>query len=121
MIQIDFGSGRYVRLREFQRYSTKFDGPGVRLECWFEGKQYWIELPVEPGKSLREAREKAAEALQKAVKEGKYGEVKLEPICPVLEQKPKNPVPPQFLKARLRKVKAGQGVSDILPATQDTQ
>ena len=75
MITLDLGQGRSARLHEMQRYEPSVDGDAIRLTVWWMGKNYWCVSKVEPGKSMREARENGIKALTKAVKEGKDGQV----------------------------------------------
>lgn len=77
MIEITHPSGHVVRLREFQRYDPKLDSNAIRMSCWYDGKEYWGVAKVEPGKSLREARDRLHTALEVAVRTGKPGEVKV--------------------------------------------
>jgi len=77
VIELDWGGGRKVRLRETSRYDAALDAPSVRLSVWWDGHEYFCRAPVEPGKSLREAREKGMKALEIAVRAGKFGEVSI--------------------------------------------
>ena len=78
-MELDFGGGRKVHLREHQKYLPSCDGQGIRLSIWYEGNEYWCESLVEPGKSIREAREKGSRAIEAAVRAGTPGKIDLNP------------------------------------------
>jgi hypothetical protein len=75
MIVLDLGQGRKATLFEMQRYLQSVDGEGIHLSVWWMGSRYWCECKVEPGRSLREARENGVKALTAAIKAGKHGQV----------------------------------------------
>lgn len=69
-------NGRYVRVHEWgPKYNPHYDAETIRMFVLHQGRETFTVIPVKPGKSLREARERAKQALQTAVSQGRYGEV----------------------------------------------
>ncbi len=75
MIEIRHPSGHIVRVHEMQRYDPSLDGNAVRISAWYDGAEFWGIAKVEPGRSLREARERIHTALEVAIRSGKPGQV----------------------------------------------
>lgn len=75
MIVIPTPGGGIVKVHIHQRYDPRLDGDGIRMSAWYDGNEYWGTAKVEPGKSLREARDRLTAAIERAVKSGTPGQV----------------------------------------------